>query len=93
MTYVIRVESQWVRCSLRSTPEWLTGTRHGVLRKAEKELSNVVIVIPFELQARPGDTLVKCQRFIGNEEASKLFDLLLLLTRVFEIALKVVRLR
>jgi len=89
-THVIRIEDQWVRSTLRPTPEWLAGARQAILGKTEQQLLNLVVVITLKLESGPSNTLLEGEGLLGNQEVEDLFNLLLLLTGVLESVLEVV---
>jgi len=87
--YVVRVERQRVGCPLRAAPERLPITRYGVFWETEQQLTYGVIVLFLELQPSPNDAFLKSDRPIFHKIRRNLFDLLLLLARVFESAFEV----
>lgn len=93
MAYVVGVEGQRVGCTLRTAPEGLTGAGDGILRQAEEQLPDGVVVLLFKLQTGPDDALLEGQGLVADEVRDKLFDLLLLLARVLQVVLEEVRLR
>lgn len=91
MTYIVRIESERVGGSLRTTPERLASACHGILRQAVKELTDIIIIIALKLQSRPDDAFFESQRLVGDKEGNNLFDLFFLLTGVFQCVFEVVR--
>ena len=85
VTYVARVESQGIGGALGTAPEWLTRASYSVLRQGEQQLPNNVVVLVFELEPGPDDTLFECQWLVRDKEGNELFYLLRLLARVLEI--------
>ena len=92
-THVGSIEHQWIRRTLRTTPERLPRARHGVLRQAVQELLDLVRELLLKLQTRPDDALLEGERLVRHEVRQELLDLLLLLAGVLEGALEVVGLR
>lgn len=88
-TYVVRVERQRVGCPLRAAPERLPTTRYGVFGETVQQLTYGVIVLFLELQTSPYNAFFKSDRPIFHKIRRNLFDLLLLLARVFESAFEV----
>ena len=91
-THIARVEGEGIRSTFGTTPEWLASGGRRILRQAEQELLNRVVVFVLEQQPPPNDAFVERQRFLGNQRCQYLFSLLSLLSRVLEAALEVVRL-
>ena len=89
--HVVRVEGERVWCPLRTTPEWLTTARNGILRQAVEELANRVVVLVLELHTSPDDAFLEGEGLIRHEVGDDLLDLLLLLTGVLQVVLKEVR--
>ena len=92
-TYVVGVEGERIRSPLGATPERLAGARDVVLRQVIEELTDDVVVLLLELQARPDDAFLKGEGLVRHEVRQELLDLLLLLAGVLEGALEVVGLR
>ena len=92
-THVGSIEHQWIRRTLRTTPERLPRARHGVLRQAVQELLDLVRELLLKLQTRPDDALLEGERLVRHEVRQELLDLLLLLAGVLESALEVAGLR
>ena len=79
--------------TLGATPEWLASAGHRILGQAEEQLPNSAVVLLFELKTSPNNALFECQRLVRDKELHKLFNLLPLLARIFEIVLEVVGFR
>ncbi|SRR6266404_872494 len=89
-TYVVRVERQRVWCPLRTAPKRLPTTRYGVFWKTKQQLTYSVIVPFLKLQPSPSNAFFKSDRSIFHKIRRNLFDLFLLLARVFKSAFEVV---
>lgn len=91
--YIAWIECQWVRCAFWTTPERLSGASHGVLRQTEQKLADVVVVVTLKLKPGPNNAFLERQRFVGHKVGNNLFDLFFLLSRIFERAFQIIRLR
>jgi hypothetical protein len=68
MTDIVRIKDKRIRGAFWTTPEWLTRTRHSILGQAEEQLSNFVVVIPFELQTSPDNAFLEGERFVRDQK-------------------------
>jgi hypothetical protein len=77
LTYICRVEYEWVWCPLRPTPERLTRAGNMILRETVEELSDSVVKLLLKLQTSPDDTLLESQRLVGNQIRNNLGDVIM----------------